>query len=376
MQDTGRESEMSKTNGVFDEEVEGKIILNYASDTLSTVLQFDHIDELFASPEYQKLVSKGPGMISNLVMNHYDRKTMKLLEFAEQTGYLDDVTRRMFEEDAKKTKKRIGFGTRIMTDITLRELPVLYQLLDDKINGKNMRRFLISWMGYINGAKSDSPILTSNIKSIYDAFGIQASNEYIEDKLSQTATLKFSELPQLNRINKRRLNKVENEQLLKVAKLIIANSELTDKNTRNRALQFMTEVFGVSYTGAESKLKEVESAQEYLEQLLLFSSVDYTCFFKPLAASANEALRFAEYDIKTHPDTKRQKENREKLDCIQNQEKDIKELGQPSLDVIRISEDMMMETLKPSKEQRDDYFDAKCKHREAYGYEGDDGDDT
>lgn len=366
---------MSKTNGVFDEEVEGKIILNYASDTLSTVLQFDHIDELFASPEYQKVVSNGSGMISDLVRNHYDRKTMKLLEIAEQTGHLDDVTRRKFEKAAKKTK-RIEFGTRIITDITLRELPVLYQLLDDKINGKNMRRFLISWMGYINGAKSDSPILTSNIKSIYDAFGIQASNEYIEDKLSQTAALKFSELPQLNRINKRRLNKVENEQLLKVAKLIIANSELTDENTRNRALQFMTEVFGVSYTGAESKLKEVESAQEYLEQLLLFSSVDYTCFFKPLAASANEAHRFAEYDIKTHPDTKRQKENREKLDCIQNQEKDIKELGQPSLDMISISENMMKDTLKPSKEQCDDYFDAKCKHREAYGYEGDDGDDN
>lgn len=178
---------------------------------------------------------------------------------------------------------------------------------------------------------------------------------------SQNSSGDLMHLSQRNRSN---LNSTEESNILSVMKTMLSSSDLEKSDVKDRALEFVCEVFGLAYNEALKKLEDIMAAQERFSQFLEFSTFDYLTFFDDFICSFEEAQKIGVYDITLDVYAKKRLENKTKVINVTKKAAQLA-VGAgvsyvtgdpmpflssvvPTPDIIRLSENLMSSTLNPS----------------------------
>ena len=148
------------------------------------------------------------------------------------------------------------------------------------------------------------------------------------------------------------------------------------------SLEFSVPEIGDGGKQETALLKDIMAAQQHLTHLLIFSAIDYMTFFNHFISSVEEAGRFGGYDINMDAYAQLRQRNQGKVNKIGV---DIGKIGvqavkagisrnignlfkcvAPTIDILKISEEMMNDTLTPSKSRAWEFLDAMIEHRETY----------
>ncbi|MCX4376259.1 MAG: hypothetical protein OSJ61_08810 [Lachnospiraceae bacterium] len=355
-----------------------KTIQNYAQETLSITMQFDHIGDFFFSETYNNSKVILSSVISDAVTKKYQAGFHQKLTHMEKANYISQQKRIRYEKNCEMIQKGTNIGIRTVMD----GLPLLYQCLENTINQNNAEKFILSWMGYINQGNEVTPIMKSNARVIFDAMGLKYNAEGLNAILLNASKISAEKLPKLNKKNRYSFNMAEKDILLTLAKMIIASADLQESQTRERSMEFISDLFDIAHSEAESKIKDIMAAQQHLTHLLIFSAIDYMTFFNHFISSVEEAGRFGGYDINMDAYAQLRQRNQGKVNKIGV---DIGKIGvqavkagisrnignlfkcvAPTIDILKISEEMMNDTLTPSKSRAWEFLDAMIEHRETY----------
>ena len=206
---------------------------------------------------------------------------------------------------------RAGKTTALVVNFAAIALPYVADAIESGMNKVNFQRFFMTWMGYINQGMEITPLMVSNTQNILLAGGARLSSEAVRAGI--LAGQAVSHLPHLNRKNMTALNNSGLENMHSIAKLIVSTADLEQSRVRDRALEFLEDVFYIPYLEAEAKLEDVMFAQEHLSEFLNFSSFDYLTFFNEFIASSTEAVKIGTYDVSMDVYANMRKQNKEKV---------------------------------------------------------------
>ena len=372
---------MSEELAVFNQDKESKI-QKYVRDTLYVTMQFDNVGDFFKSEIYNNGKTILSDVISDMVTNRYQENFHEKLNFMEKANYISSSKREKYEKNCNLIKS----GSKLTVELIADTLPLLYQAVDNKRNQRNAKDFILNWMGYINQGNEISTIISTNAKAIINAMDLCYNENELKETLLNASTMSSGLLPKLNKKNLIAFNSVENGELLSLAKMIIASADLKEYKTKDRALEFISEMFYVGYSEAESKLKDIMDAQEHITQLLSLSSIDYMVFFSKFIASAEDTIRFGTYDINMDAYAQLRQRNQEKVKQIGMNVreigvnaakafvlKDYKSLSgciTPTRDIMKISEEMMNDTIQPPQSMMWEFMDAIMERNETFELKG------
>lgn len=359
-------------------------IQRYSEDTLTSIVQLDHVGDLLHSDAYKVASNQLVSYLSGLVMKRKSESFHESLKWYEKLGFINSAKQQSYELSIN----RAGQATALATNFATTCLPYITDAIESSVNKINFERFFMSWMGYINQGMEVTPLMISNVQSILIAGGVNLNRWQIENGI-KAGQLISSCLPHLNHKNLTALNSSGEENMHSVAKMIVSTADLEHPRVRDRAHEFMEDVFNISYYDAEAKLADVMYAQEYLTKFLTFSSFDYLTFFKEFIASSSEAIKIGTYDVEMDVYAKRRKENKENVIRVA---KDVAEISvkiaasvitqnaapligceESAKDIVRLSEGLMSSTLNPENDASTGRKIMKSiiDQRKAYGLKGD-----
>lgn len=344
-------------NGIVLSEGVKNQIQRYSEDTLTSIAQLDHVGELLYSDAYKNASNQLAAYLSGMVMRKKEAAYHQSLKWYEKCGFLSSGKQEVYQ----RSVDRAGKTTALVVNLVTTAVPYISSAIESGVNKMNFEKFFMTWMGYINQGMEVSQIMLANTQSILEAANIKLSHEEIRAgiRTGQAA----SSLPYLSKRNRSSLNHAGEENMQSIAKLMVSTADLTDRQVRDRALEFMEDIFNISYYDAEQKIEDIQYAQDYLSSFVSFSSFDYISFFKEFVSSSSEAVKIGSYDVDM--DVYAQKRANNKKNIIEVAKK-VAEVGvragmaaatkgsnsllgciKPAAGIIKLSEGLMSSTLNP-----------------------------
>lgn len=333
-------------------------IQRYSEDTLTSIVQLDHVGELMHSDAYKVASQKLASFLSGTVMRKKEEEYHQCLKWYEKLGFIKSEKQQAYEHSIN----RAGKTTALAVNFATTAIPYITDSIESGINKMNFEKFFMSWMGYINQNMEITPIMISNTKSILQAGGVNLSKEKIYTGI-KTGQVVSSNLPHLSRRNLSALNSAGEENMNSVAKMIISTADLQQPQVRDRAMEFMEDIFYISYLEAQKKIEDIMCAQEYLSSFVTFSSFDYITFFKDFIASSPEAIKIGTYDVEMDVYSQKRKSNKENVTQIVKNTVEVAGkvavsvatanpaalMGciNPAISIVKLSEGLMSSTLNP-----------------------------
>lgn len=330
-----------------------KIIENFAGDTLDTIIQFDNTAELFKSELYRKATGEFSGFISGMITHKYEENYHNNLNIFEKNGFISKNKVMVYEKNHSLVKG----SSLAATQFVMAGIPVIAKLIGDNLQQKNFEKFFLMWTGYINQTKDITPLMVKNIKNILSLMQINKSEEQITFALKGYTTA-FEYLPKLSKRNISAFNSIEKEQLKALAKQVISTADLDNISVKERALEFICEMFNISYIQSGKMLEDIIASQEYLTTVLKFSSVDYMTFFQQFTNSIEDAKNLSQYDVSMDIYAQQRIKNKKMIvdlgskvlksgakAIITENPAYLLEILKPTIDVIEVSESLMSKTL-------------------------------
>jgi len=334
-------------------------IQEYSGDTLTALTQMDNVSELFHSDAYKKATNQLSVYLADSVKKKKSAEFHNSLNFFEKNGFIKKSKQEAYELSMNSAGKK----TALAVSAASMAIPYLIDGINAKINKLNFENFFYGWIGYINSDSELSPLIIRNTQSILSAGNIIKKYDQVSSaiKLSQSVN---SALPHLNWKNLTSIDKAGKENLQSIAKLVISTADLEKEKVKNRSMEFLVDLFGISFNEAESKLSDVISAQEHLTKFLSFSTFDYMSFFSDFISSVPEAVKIGTYDVEMDIYAKKRAENKEKviaagkelakiavktgISVATNGASSLLPDLTPAKDIVLLSENLMSDTLNPN----------------------------
>lgn len=334
-------------------------IQEYSGDTLTALTQMDNVSELFHSDAYKKATNQLSVYLADSVKKKKSAEFHNSLNFFEKNGFIKKSKQEAYELSMNSAGKK----TALAVSAASMAIPYLIDGINAKINKLNFENFFYGWIGYINSDSEISPLIVRNTQSILSAGNIIKTYDQVASsiKLSQTVN---SALPHLNWKNLTSIDNSGKENLQSIAKLVVSTADLEKEKVKNRSMEFLVDLFGISFNEAESKLSDVISAQEHLTKFLSFSAFDYMTFFSDFISTVPEAVKIGSYDVEMDIYAKKRAENKKKVIAAG---KELAEIAvkagisaltgseavallpdsKPAKDIVLLSENLMSDTLNP-----------------------------
>lgn len=358
-------------------DVSKQMITSYASNTLQVITQVDNLADALNSSEFSQVGRALAGYVSNAVTLKYQQSFHDSLSVLEKCNFISQTKRIKYE----RTSGLVKSGTYFAIEMIAVAAPILAGCISDSVSKSNLQNFFISWIAYINDNNRTSDMVLSNIRKIWQAMSL----DYDETKV-KTALSESNVRTMLNSRNKKMLDQTEKEQLLSLSKLVITTADLENSEIRDRALEFLSDILDVPFSEAQYKINDVVAAQEHLRQLLMFSAIDYTVYFKKFISSMSEAENFGKYDVSLDPYARLRNRNMENVSKLvrtsfeigKNTQQNItnmlkgKKPSNPNAnkplfaDIYRIGNEILSDTLIPPNDKVMDFIDAKIARNESY----------
>ena len=332
-------------------------IQRYSEDTLTSIAQLDHVGELMHSEAYKTASNQLASYLSGAVMQKKAAEYHESLKWYEKLGFISQSKQQAYE----MSMNRAGKTTALAVNFAATALPYITDAIESGMNKVNFQKFFMTWMGYINQGMEITPLMINNTQSILIAGGAHLNSEAVRAGI--LAGQAVSHLPHLSRKNMTAFSNSGLENMHSVAKMIVSTADLEQTKVRDRALEFMEDVFYIPYLEAEAKLEDVMYAQEHLSEFLNFSSFDYLTFFKEFIASSQEAVNIGTYDVGMDIYAQKRKANKEKViqvgksvaevagkiavSAIMKTPAPLMGCVEPAEDIVELSEGLMASTLNP-----------------------------
>ena len=344
-------------NGIVLSEGVKNQIQRYSEDTLTSIAQLDHVGELLYSDAYKNASNQLAAYLSGTVMRKKEAAYHQSLKWYEKCGFLSSGKQEVYQ----RSVDRAGKTTALVVNLATTAVPYIASAIESGVNKMNFEKFFMTWMGYINQGMEVSQIMLANTQSILKAANLNLSHERIRAGIRAGQAASWRQY--ISKRNRSSLNSAGEENMQSIAKLMVSTADLTNHQVRDRALEFMEDIFNISYYDAEQKIEDIQYAQDYLSSFVSFSSFDYISFFKEFVASSSETIKIGSYDVDM--DVYAQKRANNKKNIIEVA-KDVAEIGvkagmaaatqnptsllgcvKPAASIIKLSEGLMSSTLNP-----------------------------
>ncbi|MGN0606336.1 MAG: hypothetical protein ACI4JM_07425 [Oscillospiraceae bacterium] len=335
-------------------------IQRYSEDTLTSIVQLDHVGDLLHSDVYKATSNKLAAYLSGTVMQKKEKAFYESLKWYEKLGFINSSKQAAYE----KSVDTAGKTTALAVNLATTAVPYIKDAISSRMSKLNYEKFFMSWIGYINHGTEVTPIMISNVQSIMLAGGIQLSHEAVAAGIK--AGQVTSSLPHLNKGNMTAINASGIENMNSIAKMVVSTADLENGRVKDRALEFLEDVFYIPYQEANQKLDDIMYAQDYLSRFVTFSAFDYLTFFQEFISSSSEAAKIGSYDVGMDVYTQRRIKNKESVIAIA---KDSAKIGakvaaaiatenplpligcaKPTADIVKVSEGLMSSTLNPKND--------------------------
>lgn len=341
-----------------------------SGDSLTAVVQLDHVGDLLHSEMYQKAAYKLADYVSGVVKNKMSASFDKSLNWFERNIHTRASKTAQFAQRADMAGKATSLGV----TLAAQAMPFIVQSISSGANKSNFTNFFIRWMSYINQGQEITPLMVSNARDILLASNTMLSRQQITEKL-QAGMDNNHLLPHLNKKNMTAINSTGVDNMESMAKMVIATTDLKNVQAHERSLEFLEEGFLIPHLEAEAKLSDIMCAQGHLTDYVNFAAFDYVSFFQKFCQSADEALRIGSYDASMDVYAQSRAANQEK---VKNTAKTVAAVGIKAAagaatgnmglvasagadatkalagtlgkDVLQFSEDMMSSTLNPNND--------------------------
>lgn len=337
---------------VCDTKTQG-IIQNFAGDTLDTMIQTDNTSQILNSEMYQKLTNEIGAFIMSGVTHQYEANFHNSLNVFEKCGFISKNKIASYE----RKHSMLQAGVPIAVSAVANVIPLLAQSIDAKRQQSNMESFFFGWTGYINQTGDITPLMVRNMRQILDSLQLNKSDEDIKIALrGYNTTSQY--LPSLSKKNKSTLNGIERGQLIALSKKVVSTADLKVPDIKDRSLEFICDMFDVTYSDGQTLLEDILASQEYLTTVLNFSSIDYMTFFQPFAKSVKDAIQLSQYDVSMDVYAQQRLHNKKVVTdvgkkvltsgakaFITENPAYLLELMKPTQDIIMVSESLMSKTL-------------------------------
>ena len=276
---------MDNSTGFFKKQ---ETIENFSNDKLNMIVSIENTKEL------NDMLNSEPELIMS--MSNFLSSSVKTIHAA---AYHDSLN--IFEKHGfikASTKAKFEITNTILGTVSAAAIPLLINsisFIGKKRQENNFKEFFLAWIGYINHSPT-TPQMRKQAQKILKSVSINSRNNEIENIINEYADKSSNSLPHLSSKNFISLNKEENDSIYLLAKEIIAPCDLSDNETKKRAMEFLEECFGISNYEARRKLDDIINAQEYHSQLTGFSSICFMTKFSKFAETMKNAYMLGKYN--------------------------------------------------------------------------------
>lgn len=346
-------TELLDTRVKLDEQIEHTIIAN-SETTLSAISQLDNFSAFLHSEEYEKAANNLSNYITGWVKTNEEKKLYKGLEELKKQKAINPDKIALMEKKANIKTKATAMSTYLITT----SLPYIYDKFTVLKDKNNYRNFFIGWVGYINKDTETTELMAISTRQILQAAGINDSIEKIKYSINISKNIPDF----LSGRNSKRIENIGDIEKDIIVKHVVSTADLEQYQVKQRALEFLVDMFHFSFLDAEEKLNNVLEAQGYLSAIVNFSAFDYNTFFSKFIVNSQEALKIGKFDINTS--INRQSANEKTKNLVElakklndnSQAKSVNELpkimncNNPSIDIVKSSENLMAATLNPQRD--------------------------
>lgn len=231
----------------------------------------------------------------------------------EKCGILSEEKYNTHVKNVEMTKGLVNIGANIVFDVA----PLIYDYCSTRIQKKNIKKFIIGSVAYIN--RELNPLISKHIWENLMQAKIVKNGTEIDVNFLNREFAKFANpngiyvIPMLDdRVN------IDSMQKEIMAKKIVSICDLNNNETKERALEFLESFIHIDYQGAKLILDDAGCSQQFLSELIEYSSVNYRTFFSDFIKDVGHARRFAEYDLSNDVQKKirdKRKDSMEQIIC-------------------------------------------------------------
>lgn len=327
---------------------------------MTSISQLDHVGDLLHSDEYRNASKKLASYLSGVVKQKKEKDFYESLAFYEKLGFINPSKQEAYERSIDKA----GRTTALAVNLATTAAPYIKDAISSYMSKLNYQKFFMSWIGYINYGMEITPIMISNVQNIMLAGGIQLNHEAVINGIRAGQIV--SSLPHLNKSNMTAINASGIENMNSFAKMVVSTADLENSKVKDRALEFLEDVFYIPYNEANQKLEDIKYAQDYLTKFITFSAFDYLTFFQDFISSSSEAAQIGAYDVDMDVYAQRRIKNKQSVTTIAKNsakiaikvsmaiatENPLPLIGcvKPTADIVSISESLMSSTLNPNND--------------------------
>lgn len=265
-------------------------IENFSNDTLNQLISLENtseLSEMLNSDSGNDIIRAMSNFLGASIRDIHSAKFYDSLNIFEKHGFIRESKKKAYE-----------VTNSIITTTATAAVPILLESIsyaEKKYQTNNFVEFFLGWIGYINHSDS-TPQLRRQATKILQARSINPDKVKIDKIIGEYSTKNSSQLPHLSSKNLTALNSEENDIMSLFAKEIIAPCDLSVAATKDRALEFLEECFGISHSQAEKKINDILTVQEYHVNLTGFSTACFMTEFIKFAGCLSEAYKFGKYN--------------------------------------------------------------------------------
>ncbi len=282
------------------------VITDTLDNTLSTCNMFRDLSMVKERDEIKKALAN---VISTFVEKDMNKKFHDGLSTLEKCGMLDDSKYELHKQMVGRRKAQVNTAVYAVFDFA----PMIVSYLNSKLKKKELYSFIIHSYAYINGEMT--PMIQRNLQTTLFQAGVIRNNmqdyERVQQDFNNYCDLAINKIPMLN--NKTQ-SSMEPQTVKILAKQIISHCDLTDLDVRERAKEVSSYLLRLSMTDTESILDEAIESQEYLSDVISFSSVSYRYLFFDFINDIQSAAKYSGYDISN--DIQKKKEIKRRIPLI------------------------------------------------------------
>ena len=280
-------------------------------DTLNRYNTLSNVSQIVIDENLKYAIADLLAVTTERAMN---AKFHNSLSELEKCGILSEDKYKLHIRSVERAKGLVNIGASIVFDVA----PLIYDYCSTRIQQRKLREFIIGSVAYVN--REMNPLIFKHIWETLMQAGILKANMQMDENLLVAEFNKFSDsngiyiLPMLE--NKVRMN-MQQEEIM--AKKIVSICDIENNAVRERALEFLEGFMRLNRQESEALLADAKCSQQFLSEVILYSSINFQTLFSDFAKDMSHACKFARYDLSNDVQKKVRDERKDTMEQIINE---------------------------------------------------------
>lgn len=320
-----------------------EVIVESLDNTLTMCNLLDNLPEVKEKQDAREALAK---ILCTFTQDQMDGRFHESLSCLEKCGMLSDDKYRQHVKKVNVAKTAVAGVTYALFDIA----PLAIDYYKNKLKKNEWERFIIGSYAYINGELN--PIMRRHIYAQLQEAGLAKNSKeavkIVDKKFNEYINHSINLIPLLDNKLKSQIDIME---ATSIAKSLVSHCDLADRAIKERAGDVISGFLRFNQNDTERILEEAQNSQEYLTNLVSFSSKSFVVFFNDYIKDVHNAQEFARYDINADIYKKHRDKTKDTFDQMVRDvmaQDGIFLTARKRVDIIMANAKMMERTLNPS----------------------------